>query len=163
MTLKNILFVCRGNAVRSIMAEAYMNMAGRGLYRAVSAGPRPLGAIAPETLETLRHAGLRPRNLASTSWEVFAMPAAPKMNLVVSLCDETAEPRGTVWPGHPELQHWSIPDPEDAFGFDGHGRGGWLDAFAEIRRNVDALVLSEPGLEVLLENAARGEVFEHGH
>lgn len=158
MTIKTVLFLCTGNSARSIMAEAYMSHAGRGIFRAYSAGSQPMGLVHPLALETLREVGVRPRHLSSKSWQVFALPAAPRMDRVVTLCDHVAALDAPQWPGKPETEHWSIADPSALEGSVIQQKAAFLHAFAEIRQNVDALMLSVPPLTTLMENAARGEV-----
>ena len=158
MTIKNVLFVGTANSARSIMAEAYMNHAGRGLYRAFSAGNRPVGEVNPLAIEVLRDVGVRPRNLSSKSWELFALPAAPKMDVVITLCNEVRALTTPVWPGAPKVQHWPLSDPSEAGVSLGQKKAGFLDAFAQVRQHVDALLMQDPPLGALMEHAARGEV-----
>ncbi|SPJ15005.1 Protein-tyrosine phosphatase, low molecular weight [Syntrophobacter sp. SbD2] len=63
--MKRVLFLCYGNACRSIMAEALArHFWGEGM-EACSAGLMPLGYIPSETLEALREAGISTDGLYS--------------------------------------------------------------------------------------------------
>jgi len=158
MTLKNVLFLGIGNTARSIMAEAYMNHAGRGLYRAYSAGASPIGEIDPVTMETLRDVGIRCASLSSKSWQLFALAVAPKMDLVVSLLDSDMTSALPKWPGEPELRRWNIADPSHAGGSSQQRKAAFVHCFAELRHYIDAVLLAGPPLGALMEHAARGEV-----
>lgn len=158
MTLKNVLFLGAGNANRSIMAEAYMNHAGRGLYRAFSAGSTPVGEVNPLTIETLRNIGVRGRNLSSKSVELFAMPIAPKMDLIVCVRERFGADAQRRWPGSPVLRHWALVDPNDVGGSGVARKTAYLECFAQLRQCIDAVLLADPPLGALMEHAARGEV-----
>lgn len=62
---KEILYVCIGNACRSIMAEALTKHHWAGRYGAASAGIDPLGIVPKTTLEALRLHGVQVDGLYS--------------------------------------------------------------------------------------------------
>jgi arsenate reductase len=112
----NVLFICTGNAARSIMAEAILAREGRGRFRAWSAGSHPAGAVNPHALALLATLGYDTAAFRSKSWDEFALPGAPAMDFIFTLCDEAAGESCPVWPGHPATGHWSLPDPAKATG-----------------------------------------------
>lgn len=138
----NVLFLCTGNSARSIMAEAIMNSKGRPRFTAYSAGSRPTGRVRPEALSELQAAQLPTTGLRSKSWEEFAKPDAPKMDFVITVCDNAANEVCPVWPGHPMTAHWGIPDPAAVSGTEKVQRA-FRDAFLLLDRRID-LFLSLP-------------------
>jgi arsenate reductase (thioredoxin) len=141
--MRNILFACTGNSARSIMAEAYMNHAGRKCWRAYSAGSQPAGAPNPFAIETLKAHHI-PINFSprSKSWDEFAAPGAPVMDVVVTVCDNAAGETCPIWPTDngraPEQRHWSFPDP--ATGSDADKRAAFEEVFAAIKARIDAFL-----------------------
>lgn len=112
----NVLFLCTGNSARSILAEALMNRAGEGRFRAYSAGSFPKPDVHPMTLEVLRELGFPTDELRSKCWDEFAKPGGPIMDFIFTVCDSAAGETCPIWPGHPMTAHWGIEDPANADG-----------------------------------------------
>lgn len=104
----DVLFLCRHNSARSIMAEAILDMVGQGRFRAHSAGPHPKGTPLPQVLDLLRANGHATDGLRSKSWSEFA---TGRMDLVLTLCDmgDAPPPPGSF--GDPVPALWLLPDP----------------------------------------------------
>ncbi|QNN56428.1 arsenate reductase ArsC [Diaphorobacter ruginosibacter] len=111
----NVLFLCTHNSARSILAEALLNHMGQGRFRAYSAGSSPRGNQQPNPLglEVLQHAGVPIDGLRSKSWDEFAGPQAPRMDLVITVCDNAKGEMCPIWPGHPVTAHWGYADPSE--------------------------------------------------
>jgi arsenate reductase (thioredoxin) len=110
----NVLFLCTGNSARSIIAEAILNKAGGGKFRAYSAGSQPRGQVHAETLRLLRSLGYDITGFRSKSWVEFL--EEPQFDFVFTVCDNAAEEACPIWPGRPLTAHWGIPDPAAATG-----------------------------------------------
>ena len=63
--IKSVLFVCYGNACRSIMAEALANHHWGEKLEVASAGLRALGYVPGATIEVLREIGIPTHGLYS--------------------------------------------------------------------------------------------------
>ena len=114
-----VLFLCTGNSCRSILAEAIMNRAGRGRFRAWSAGSMPTGRVNPHALDLLAQMHHDTAGLRSKSWEEFTRAKnsdAPELDFVFTVCDNAAGEVCPVWPGQPMTAHWGMPDPALAQG-----------------------------------------------
>lgn len=107
----NVLFLCTGNSARSILAEVMLNHFGKGRFRAYSAGSQPNGRVSPGSLRLLQRMGLPVEGLRSKSWDEFAVPGAPQLDFVFTVCDNAAGEVCPIWPGQPMTAHWGVPDP----------------------------------------------------
>jgi arsenate reductase len=136
----NTLFLCTGNSARSIMAESILRKDGADRFRAFSAGSIPKGAVNPFALEVLDSYGYPVDGLFSKSWDVFAKPGAPKMDFVMTVCDNAAGEACPLWPGQPILAHWGIEDPAAVEGSDIEKERAFVTAFRYLKNRVSLLI-----------------------
>jgi len=155
----NILFLCTHNSARSILAEALLNHLGQGRFKAYSAGssPRENQKPHPLAIETLTHAGISTDGLYSKSWDVFAAPDAPHMDLIITVCDNAAGEVCPFWPGHPASAHWAYTDPSAGERDEDHKRHAFFLTLHAIRQRLEIFVnLPEERLSQLqIEKTAR--------
>ena len=136
----NVLFLCTGNSARSILAEAYLNSASRGRFRAHSAGSKPGGHVNPFAIELLEKSRIDTTGLRSKSWDEFAQPGAPKMDFVFTVCDSAAAEPCPYWPGQPTTAHWGVPDPAAVVGSDEEKRKAFRNAMRVLSTRINLLL-----------------------
>ena len=136
----NVLFLCTGNSARSILAEALLNALGQGRFRAYSAGSHPAGKVNPHALELLAKDGLSTQGLRSKNWDEFAVPGAPPMDFVITVCDNAAGEVCPVWPGQPVTAHWGVADPAAVTGEETLIQRAFRDAFITLQRRIQLLL-----------------------
>ncbi|MBS1111376.1 MAG: arsC3b [Anaeromyxobacteraceae bacterium] len=158
--IHNVLFLCTGNSARSILGEAILNHLGRGRFRAFSAGSHPNGQVNPLALEEIRRMGLPGDGYRSKSWDEFAVPGAPAMDFVFTVCDSAAAEACPVWPGHPVTAHWGIEDPAAVTGSEDQRRQAFRQAALVLWRRIE-LFLNLP-LEKLDHLARKSRAAEIG-
>ena len=132
----NVLFLCTGNSCRSIMAECILNRSGKGRFTAFSAGSHPIGKVNEYALELLRNTNYDVTDLRSKSWDEFAVPSAPKLDFVVTVCDDAANEVCPVWPGQPMTAHWGLPDPAKAKGSEAEIRFAFADTMRMLTQRI---------------------------
>ena len=160
-TRYNVLFLCTGNSARSIMAEAILNFKGRPNFTAYSAGSHPSGLVRPEALHQLDIAHVPTRGLRSKPWEEFAQPGSPKLDFVLTVCDNAAKEVCPAWPGQPITAHWGVPDPAAVHGSATDIERTFRDAFFILDRRI-SLFLCLP-LKSLAGLALQRELDNIGH
>lgn len=136
----NVLVLCTGNSARSIMAEALINTMGRGRFKAYSAGSHPGGTVNPFAIEQVKATGYPVDELRSKSWDEFATPGAPKMDFIVTVCDNAAGEMCPIWPGQPMTAHWGFEDPAAFEGTEAEKRRVFEKTFRQIMNSVRVFV-----------------------
>jgi arsenate reductase len=153
-----VLFLCTHNSARSILAEAILNHIGQGRFQGYSAGSSPRDNQQPNPLglQVLQHAGISTAGLRSKNWDEFALPDAPHMDLIITVCDNAAGEVCPFWPGHPATAHWSYPDPSAGTGSDAEKAEAFRQTLHAIHRRLELLVnLPAAKLDaVVLQNTA---------
>lgn len=133
----SVLFLCTGNTARSILAEAYLNAAGRGKYRAYSAGSHPKGTVNRFALEILQKHRIDTTGLRSKGWDEFAQAGSPDLDFVFTVCDNAAGEICPVWPGQPVTAHWGVEDPAAVPGTDDDRRRAFFRAYTQLQNRID--------------------------
>jgi arsenate reductase (thioredoxin) len=136
LTTRNILILCTGNSARSIIGEA-LATALPG-FQGYSAGSHPRGEVNPLAEAILAARGHDVSGLRSKSWDEFAAPGAPQMDVVITLCDNAAGETCPVWPGHPAQVHWGLPDPLDIEEM-AQRRAAFEDTYSSLKKRLQRL------------------------
>ncbi len=140
-TRLRVLVLCTGNSARSIMAEAIFNSVGAPLFQAFSAGSRPVGRVNPLALEQIKRLDLNKEGvLHSKSWNAFTKPEAPKIDLVLTVCDNAASETCPAFAGNYEHIHWGLRDPAGFSRDVDIERSAFSGCFNEILSRVEVMV-----------------------
>lgn len=103
---KSVLFICTHNAVRSQMAEAFLNNIYGDRYTAFSAGSDPT-QIDPIVTSVMGEIGIDTSNHQSKSLNIFK---DSKLDYIITVCDQAYE-SCPYFPGGNLRIHKSFPDP----------------------------------------------------
>jgi protein-tyrosine-phosphatase/N-acetylglutamate synthase-like GNAT family acetyltransferase len=157
----NVLFLCTGNSARSIMAEAILNATGGDRFRAYSAGSHPNGKVNAFALAQIGKAGLSTEGYRSKSWDEFAVPGAPKIDFVFTVCSDAAGEVCPMWPGHPVTAHWGVDDPASFKGTDDEKARFFSRIYGQLHARIRILTslpldkLERPALQKKLDEAGQ--------
>lgn len=159
--MRNVLFVCTANSARSVLGEALLRHLGNGRFQTFSAGSTPRGTVNPDALECLARHGLPTDGFRSKSWEEFSGFDTPTMDLIVTVCDSAAGETCPVWPGHPLVVHWGIPDPASVEGEDASRAKAFDMAYQRMERRIGAML--KLGDEVFSDASGKARLGAIGH
>ena len=138
--IMNVLFLCTGNSARSIMAETILNSLGAKRFHAYSAGSHPAGSVNPIAINWLKKNRFETDNLRSKSWDEFALPGAPVMDFVLTVCDNAAGEVCPVWPGQPISAHWGVEDPVSVEGTSEEKEKAFSNVFLILNRRISIFI-----------------------
>ena len=138
--IMNVLFLCTGNSARSIMAETILNSLGAKRFHAYSAGSHPAGSVNPIAINWLKKNRFETDNLRSKSWDEFALPGAPVMDFVLTVCDNAAGEVCPVWPGQPISAHWGVEDPVSVQGTSEEKEKAFSNVFMILNRRISIFI-----------------------
>jgi arsenate reductase (thioredoxin) len=68
----------------------------------------------------------------------------PKMDIIITVCDQAAGELCQEWPGQPVTAHWGVEDPAAAAGDDDAKRAAFLRAFSVLKRRINLLASLHP-------------------
>ena len=135
----NILFLCTHNSARSVLGEALASTHPSKKFVGYSAGSTPGGKVNPFAAQIAKELGYPESQLRSKSWDEFSLPDAPKMDFIVTVCDNAAGEVCPFWPGNPITAHWGFPDPSQVQGTDMEKRAAFNEVMNGLKKRLDIL------------------------
>lgn len=139
MKTYNILFLCTHNSARSILGEALASTHPSGKFVGYSAGSTPGTSVNPIAADIAVELGMDRTLLKSKSWDVFGEPNAPKMDFIITVCDNAAGEVCPFWPGQPATAHWGFPDPSQVQGSDLERKTAFIEVMNGLKKRLDIL------------------------
>ena len=135
----NILFLCTHNSARSILGEALASTHPSGKLSGFSAGSTPGTSVNQIAADIAVELGMDRTLLKSKSWDVFGEPNAPKIDFIVTVCDNAAGEVCPFWPGNPVTAHWGFPYPSRVHGTDIEKRAAFNEVMNGLKKRIDIL------------------------
>ncbi len=134
-----MLFLCRGNSARSLIAEAWAKQLGNGHLTFTSAGTFPSREVHPLAVEVMAEvdmdiSGAQPKNFTEV----------PKpIHVIVAVCG-LSEAECPSWPGL-EVESWDVNDPSAVVGDDESRRLAFRSTRDRLKELVTEFLLRYEG------------------
>jgi protein-tyrosine-phosphatase/DNA-binding transcriptional ArsR family regulator len=128
---RRVLFLCTHNSARSQMAEGLLRRRSQGAIRAYSAGTHP-GQVHPLAVRAMAEMEIDIRKQRSKHLDTYG---DQQFDYVITVCDRARE-ECPVFPGAPQMIHWSIPDPVETQGPDQERYAAFQDTAAGLNRRI---------------------------
>jgi arsenate reductase len=135
----NILFLCTHNSARSVLGEALASTHPSGKFVGFSAGSTPGTSVNPIAADIAAELGMDRTLLRSKSWDEFGLPDAPKMDFIITVCDNAAGEQCPFWPGQPATAHWGFPDPSQVQGSEIEKKAAFVEVMNGLKKRLDIL------------------------
>lgn len=135
----NILFLCTHNSARSILGEALASTHPSGKFIGYSAGSTPGTSVNPIAADLAVEMGMDRALLKSNSWDVYGESNAPKMDFIITVCDNAAGEVCPFWPGQPATAHWGFPDPSQVQGSEIEKKAAFVEVMNGLKKRLDIL------------------------
>ena len=141
---KNVLFLCKGNSARLVIAEGILRHRGGDRFHGFSAGSMPTGKPNPFAVRVLQKHGIETGFARSKSWDESAGPQANTMHIIITVCDNAAGELCPICPGRPVSAHWGVVDPAAVTGSDEKIAAAFDVTYNQMSRRIENfLVLSD--------------------
>jgi protein-tyrosine-phosphatase len=126
-----VLFLCTGNSARSQIAEALLRSMSDGQVVVASAGSHPK-ALHPNAVRVMARRGI---DISEQRAKHVDELTAERFDVVITLCDRIKEVC-PEFPSHPDLIHWSVPDPA----LEGPNDRATLPAFERLTTDLESRI-----------------------
>jgi arsenate reductase len=84
--------------------------------------------------------GYPKEKLRSKSWNEFSHLEAPKMDFIITVCDNAKGEVCPIWLNHPATLHWSITDPALAKGSNEEQKKVFYSVIKQLKEKIQMLI-----------------------
>jgi protein-tyrosine-phosphatase len=121
------------------LGEALASTHPSGKFIGYSAGSTPGTSVNPIAADIAEELGMDRALLRSKSWDEFGLADSPKMDFIVTVCDNAAGEVCPFWPGQPATAHWGFPDPSQVQGTELEKKAAFHEVKNGLKRRLDIL------------------------